>query len=336
MRAQEGRINLCLGVLVIAIGSPWLVQIGAAEQSSDQPANLSQEPNDLRCDLAQRFQAEWASTELSAKVTIDQDQGWQPAVSPRAIIVSGKIRILDSDNLVAIDANPPKLLTVGDQDGNDLRLLPSSAASCRSYRKEDFFYCDASLGSHVRGPKPYDLVVRLDLDPNQPVPSSLSALQGYIYVLYTPNVIEIDVPFQASEEWFEFGNAPDLRVCVVRAEPQCCTSQYHTGLTTTAVSLRGVGDCLMADDRIAHYIVLDVQLFTLFQGVSSISIPMSSLIRGQFVQTNTLSYYAVDCLGEGRLGYTTIRHIIAVDPVEVKIPFVLKDIPVPSMGTAGK
>jgi len=34
--------------------------------------------------------------------------------------------------------------------------------------------------------------------------------------------------------------------------------------------------------------------------------------------------------------YDTIRHIIGVHPVEVKIPFILRDIPVPSVQPAAK
>lgn len=54
----------------------------------------------------------------------------------------------------------------------------------------------------------------------------------------------------------------------------------------------------------------------------------------QHVWSDPFGRHGAVCFGkteQDRNDYDTIRHLIAVHPVEVKIPFVLTDIPIPGL-----
>ena len=318
------------------------------------------EPNDLRWDLAEKFEFRWTSAELSAKVV----NGASSSLVERTLIISGVLGILDDEGVVSIDVNDPAIIEVLDRDGNAVQYQANQSSSARCYQ---------GLGwrSSLEGGKlipqywhPFTLTLRLSDDPNQPVPSSLTLLKGYVYVLYADDVISFDVPFDPNSGCHEMETAPDLQVCVDSETPPCpaeplgyirvapelgrlspvrSTTPVPLYKYTTWVKSKSGRPVMALQDPswwprdlypLGDYVVLGTKLFTYADGKSWIR-----SFSTQWTRSGAAGSQGACCWGyvEQMINdnmYDTIRHVIAVHPVEIKIPFALKDIPIPSVQQA--
>jgi hypothetical protein len=337
MRQRPRKVGQRVTAIVIVVLVLW---IDPASKAGGQ--NQFGGPIEVRPDLTQRFEARWKSIVLSATVLNRLGSREGGVSSPNwTLTVGGEVEILDCNDLVGTGASPIEITKVIGADGNDVEAVfaADAAGSWRSYRRLEYYYpgvWDSSLGTYRQTAKPYDLSVSLGIDPNKALVSSLAVIEGYIYALYAENTIEIDVPFRASEDWVQ--SAPDLQTCVISAGLDCCNWMYHTALKSTTASLGALGDRLDLEDHVADYIVLEVQVFALPD--PGIRMFAASKIVGSSSQAGAGGFYGVDCLGEvadrGYPGVKTVRHIIAAHPIEVKIPFALRDIPMPSLPLAEK
>ncbi|MDI9433124.1 MAG: hypothetical protein QM570_15515 [Planctomycetota bacterium] len=260
----------------------------------------------------------------------------------RKLTFSLDLKILDSSNLVGLDVNHPVILTTVDGDGTDIRWLPRSYP-VREYRAAKGF---GGRGS-VQLPR---AVVQLILAPNQAIPASVAELTGYFHALYAEKVIEVDIPFDPNHPWIDA--APDLRIAVtVDTHPRPGPIEYRTfipagsshrlavptapvGLyqyytlvqSTTEQAVLGLEDrwIMAVSWSLGDYVVIGTNLYD--SQSDRLAIPDEHVMSDPFGKRGAVCWGREE---QDRNDYDTIRHLIAVHPVEMKIPFVLTDIPVP-------
>jgi len=316
---------------------------------------LNAEPDDLRADLTERFEFAWDSVQLLSEVHAQGDSN-APA---RTVTISVRLKILDANGLLAMDVSNPVIFKVVDESENALHWRGDAPGNTRQY-------CRVGTQGVVEGTRYVDKIIPsctaigLPLDSGYPLPSSLASVKGYLYVLYVDRIINVDIPYDPNGGWVEPETAPDLTLCVDPTTPPPpgeveymvippplvpLVSPYFdpraTPIRRKAVSLcyyftwvkSKTGRPIMALDDVwyplaeralVEHVVIETQL--------------SDSKRNTGIQFQTEQTTRSDG-GRGALchgwpwqdlgPFDTIRHVIGVHPVEVKIPFVLKNVPIP-------
>jgi hypothetical protein len=311
---------------------------------------VSADPNDLRRDLAKAFKFDWESAELSAKVV----KGADPNAPLRTVIISVSLAIWDFKGLIILDVNCPGIRQVLDRDGKSVQyqVVQSDQTRCYDHRNWHWDQGGTWLGEPLQ---PFNVMVRLASDPKQSVASSISQLTGYIYAVYADDVIKVDIPFDPNYGWHEAKTIPDLMFCVDPRTPPCPGPLLYVNLLPadsrlfnlhrpkTPVPLykyetwvkskkggpmMGLNDWWYLRDYFpfGDYAILRTELFDSKRNTAD-----------QFFTQRIVGSLAGDvgahCFGQKEQDsgdtYDSIRHVIAVRPTEVKIPFVLKNIPIP-------
>jgi len=335
-RGQLGVPNLLPVVLIYLV-----IGIGTAGETLGA---WGDDPNDLRWDLARRFGFTVESVQMSSTLDLTQD-GALSETARRVLTLSVGIRMLDSNDLAALDVDDPTILEVLGADGKTVGRLVRPFPPI--YKPVDL-YVEAGSGRLGRGPSRFSL--QLPFDPNQPVPASISALRGYLYALYAPDIIEADVPFKVGDFVRVLA---DLEICVLGDTPPppgpvqtetvwvgsipfthfpvpICLYKYNTyvrsctGGVVLAAKTRWPGGGTTVD-----YTVMKTQLVD-SKAKTCTNVPSQSFAYG------SNGPICSGCKEQDAYDYDVIRHIIAVRPYEVKVPFVLTNIPVPSCTPAGK
>jgi hypothetical protein len=301
-----------------------------------------EEPNDLRWDLARNYQLTWESAQLSSSLrNLAQGDELSVQVPHRTLTIALKCRILDTNDVAglymcplvweALDAGGRPIL-------HHLKLLP--------FRYEP-------LGWDVRTGDPRDwpasLILQLCIDPNQTLPSSISSLKGFLCLLYACNKINVDVPF-AVGDWIEV--LPDLEIRVTELTPPPpgpleleCTSgsdedprawpvcRYTTPLCVYAYSTH-------VRSKLGQYVIgLGMDWF--LNGAYDYALIKTQLVSSDGKGVADVAFLRPVFYGERGIlasggweqdlnSWNVIRHRIAVKPYEVKVPFELKNIPIPT------
>jgi len=263
----------------------------------------------------------------------------------RKLTFSLDLKILDSSNLVGLDVNHPVILTAVDGDSTDIRWLPRSYP-VREYRVAKGF---GGWGS-VQLPR---AVVQLILAPSQAIPASVAELTGYFHALYAEKVIEVDIPFEPNHPWIDA--APNLRIAVAENTPPrpgplelrtfipsgsshrftvptapVALYEYYTLVqSTTGQAVLGLEDrwIMAVSWSLGDYVVIGTRLYD--SQTNELAFPEEHVWSDPFGKGGAVCFGKLE---QRENGYDTIRHLIAVHPVEVKIPFVLTDIPIPGLG----
>lgn len=349
----------------------WLVmcgcvaQAGAAalaggEEGGSAPPPVSIDPNDLRWDLAGNFEFRWTTVDLSTKVI----RGDVADSYDRTLTISGELRIPETEGLVAFEWELPWILSVSDGHGNAVPCQFGGWLGGRWYENRVW---PLNPGPHGVWVSPFNLTLRLPDNPKEPMPSSLSELKGYVYVLYAEDVLFLDIPFDPNSGWHEMEAAPDLQICIDPPTPPCPGRAQYMPVELLPGSSRGLGyfpyrptmpvplyryrtwvksksgapvmalrDNGMYYHRdvypLGDYAILRTELYDSV-GQTSVNVPT------QEIKSGVSDIRGTWCWGQMEQGrndaYDTIRHVIAVHPVEVKIPFVLTDVPVPGFRAVG-
>jgi hypothetical protein len=345
-------------ILAVCISAGMGETTGSVEDPNGQPVPRTPDPNELRWDLARAFEFTWDSVELSAKLPNPE------GVCILTISVKPNIFYIPrSDVLVTIDTNDPGICEVLNQNGDPVPWEPRRGVQARCYQERGWYW-DARGGELTRELEHFQVKVRLPTGPEYPVPSSISLLQGYIYAVYADRVADVDIPFDRDGPWLEPEATPDLMLRVDPTTPPLpaplvyenisptgdrmgprrpktpiALYKYQTWVKSkTGKPVMGLRDtwscCSRSFCPLGEYAVVRTELF---DSNRRTSVNFST----QWVQSSVCG------LGEGARcwgqveqesfdAYDTIRHIIAVYPVEVKIPFVLTNIPVPGLLASGK
>jgi hypothetical protein len=308
--------------------------------------------NDLRWDLAKGFAFEWDSAELSAKVL----RGADPNGPVRTITISARVDTF-TEGLVSIDVDTAGIVEALDEHGIAVNHQPDPLYAWRHYLEDGWWWS----GHQVSQPQAwysFALTLHLPDDPNQRVPSAISELKAYIYAVYADEVIAVDIPFDPNYGWHDVKAAPGLMIRVDPTTPPCPGPpqyekipltgtrldpsrsktpvplyKYETRIkATSGAPMMAIRDfwplCSRELCPLGDYAIVRTELLNSKSGS-----PVS--FSTQAVQSDLSGSQGARCWGqtEQTLGdafaFDTIRHIIAVHPVEVKIPFVLKNIPIP-------
>jgi len=313
------------------------------------------EPNDLRWDLAGNYEFRWTTVDLSTKVI----KGDVADSYERTLTISGELRIPETEGLVAFESERPWVLSVSDGNGN---AVPSQFGQGLGGRWYENNVWPLNVGPQGVWGSPFTLTLRLPDNPKEPVPSSLAELVGYMYVLLADDVLFLDIPFDPNSGWHETEAAPDLQICIDPATPPCPGPPEYIPVEllpgaskgpwafpyrpTTPVPLyryrtwvksKSGAPVMALRDRGAYYhrdvyplgdyAILRTELYDSV-GQTSVNVPTQEIKSGVSDIRGTWCWGQME---QGRYdAYDTIRHVVAVHPVEVKIPFVLTDIPVPS------
>lgn len=346
---QRNRLRAAvLAATIIGCGIAQVGWTGETQKSTDESTvAVSQDPNVLRWDLAEGFGVVWDSVELSATVR----KGYTPNVGVCTLTIDMRVDILNSDGLITIDVNRPEVSEVYDGDGRIVEHVHDPVLPVRRYEEAGWQW-DSGLVYTLEKWHPGKLVLRLPIDPNHPVPASISRLVAFIHVIYG-EVIEVDVPFDTrGGGWLSFNNVPDLLFRVDSSTPPppgpldrkqpLALYRYETWVKSeSGQPVMGVRDLWPWYPRdlypFGDYAVVRTELFDSQEGVAAV-LPTPN---GQFVQSCPAGVHREGAWCWGRAeqdshAYDMIRHVLIGRPVEVKIPFVLKDIPVPSVQSASK
>lgn len=234
-------------------GLVWMSLMLLAGAGGRSYANgpTEQDANDLRWDPAGRFAFTWDSIELSSKaMNPDTAEGAGPSVPTRTLDISVKLDILDANNLMALHVAEPEALQLVDEAGAPVRWVPQEPPRRRFYERFKPGYRWTDPRDYILEEGPWGLTVHVELDPNQPLPSLLSAVRGHVYAMYAEDVIEVDVPFAQTAStiivarievfdpnsgWMDVGH--DLQIRVLSASMPCNHVGYHTEVRATSGSM---------------------------------------------------------------------------------------------------
>jgi len=213
----------------MVLGAMLFYCIAPIHASGDQQ---NAEPNDLRWDLAENLEVRWTAVELSAKVA----SGVTPYSLTRELIISAEFRIRDAEGLVTVEPERPRIVKVSDGRGNAVPWRFEQGSAARWY--EDGFW---PWHSGQVGPwYPFTLTLRLPDDPNIPTPSSLGAIEAYVYGL-CGDVVSLDIPFDPNSGWHKPKAVPDLQICVDPVTPPCPGPLRYVPVSLLSGSSKGLG-----------------------------------------------------------------------------------------------
>jgi hypothetical protein len=320
------------------------------------------EPNDFRWDIAEHFVFDWDSVEISATAT----KGGDPNPNWRTLTISARLGMLLPDGLgelVGIDVNDPGIIELLDQSGAVVPSQPIKSITTRSYQQPWIL-------RQVNGSAPnrwIDFVVtcRLSADKDNRLPSSISSLQGFVYLLLADSTISVDIPFDPNAQPVQAAADPNITVTVDPTMPPCPgplsyvivsstpdpwgTRQIVVTRPATAVSLYMYKTWVNLKAHTPALVMCDKwskcprELFPLGEYIIVHSgLHNSKNGKGchpeEWTQSDPSGDLGAMCWGQATNGdgeFDTIRHIIAVHPVELKIPFDLRNIPIPSLQPPG-
>jgi hypothetical protein len=327
--------------------------VAAAVALSGAPAGaetylLCAEPNDLRWDLADRLKFRWSWAELSARAVNPAADGKpDPRASGPKLTISAGLTVYVSEGRLSVDVANPVVFEALAENGKPLAWQEYPPGDVRRYPLIGLSYA------------PSGMTVELPLDPNRPMPSSLTSVRGFVYALYVDDIIKLDVPYDPDGGWLEFEAAPDLMIRVEPSTPHppgpleyepyppelkewpyeawrvksVGLYLYWTRVNSkTDLPVMALRDAWFPADlrALVNYVVIETQLYDSKKG-RAIGFPDHWELAG-------VPGIGVVCHGEtgqDDSSYDTIRHVIGVRPVEVKIPFVLTNIPVPTLPAVG-
>lgn len=316
---------------------------------ADPMGQIDEEPNDLRWDLAAAFEFSVDSIEVSVN---------SAAVRAISVHISTGFNPLMADGLVIVDVNGPQLCEVVDGDGRAIECRSGQSDVVRRYH-ESGWYWDREGHAYTDILKPFPVKIQLTGGIEQHVPTSISLLQGYIYAIYADEILKVDVPFDPNQGWIDVEGAPGLSLLVdPRTPPAPEPVEYVSTLpnvppgfsldpprlvpmrpkaalgiylymtwvkSATGQRVLGLRDPRYPSSTYAFgdYAVLRTQLYDSQKD-------RSGLLEQSVTGTVFDGLYGALCSGQLRQGdgnnYDRIRHLILIHPVEVKIPFVVRNI----------
>lgn len=359
MRVPRKRESLFLFTMALVLLGGFAIRAygttGTIPDPNSPSAWSSHDANELRWDLAESFTFSWESAELSAKVVNStQSDAGESNVPVRTLTVSASVdwNPLKAGGLVIIDVNTPQVCELLDQGGDPVQYQNAQSDQYRCYRDRKWYWPWESQAVATE-PLCCSVKVHVCADANQSMPTTISVLKGYLWAIYADAVICVAVPFDPNCGSIETEAAPDFTFTVDPTMPPVpepieyvrvllptgdtvCRPKRATGLYKyqTWVKSKTGQPVLTLRERIqspgkayafGDYAMVRTELFDSQKRVSQIPV-------NEDVLSVLWNARGVLCSGETaqlqNISFDTIWHIVAVHPVEVKIPFVLRDIPV--------
>ncbi|NLZ04331.1 MAG: hypothetical protein GXY19_04080 [Phycisphaerae bacterium] len=365
---EYGRyLSSLICAVVLLLGCFEARSDGVGREAGDTPSEVlpSGDVNDLDWDLANAFEFVWDSVQLSVKVSNPQSSAGADSGLP-VLVLSGRVGILDRSSFITLDVNTVGVWELLDNDGRALECENAQTGGRRAYQEYGWYWHQGFTYTPQKW-FPFTMTIQLSTDPNNTLPSSIAVVGGYIYALCADDVIDVDVPFDPNYGCQETEAVPDLVICVDPTTPPLpepieyvspSSSSSSSGQRVIDTSRRpknaialysyttwvksnvgspvlGINDPPYLSSRVAFgdYAVIRTELFSSARRVSAI-------LQMEGVLGDISGSRGAKCCGKEEQiygdNYDMIRHVIAVRPVEVKIPFVLTNIPVPRLQAAAK
>jgi len=336
--AIESRCRSILAALVCA------VCVGATSASS-----AADDPNVVGPAFGKSFTVAVESVEVSASSGVDIADDTAACAPPRrTITIALRFEIPDANRPVAIDTYPPAVLGAWDALGQEIAFQTERTSDLRKYADSRCIFAGED-GHCIEARGPAGINIELVLDPNQPVPSALSRLEGTICVLYAEDVIMGDVPFEVTGEWIEVNE--DLQIAVSPKTPPAPgpitwevipgmeDDPYRQGYRSAEPIALWTYETYARSTMGGHVLTLDMA-WNPGRTASNYVLIETGLTEADGVFAIPFQQFAAPvsdgCGCSGRLeqdnnNYDAIRHVFAVHPVEVRVPFALTDVPIPAL-----
>ena len=317
----------CLGAAALLLGGA-ICTLGVTGESAG-------DPNEGGWDVTDRFAFAWDSVEVSSQVFNPSYTGRRNLHEcGRTLTVAGTIHVLDANDLVGMQVSDPGVLQVVDGDGRGVAWAPLPVRPIRQYQELKYVWAVPQNPSGTPEPvlQPYDVRVSFCVDLGQELPASLSLFQWCAYAVFAEDVIEVDVPFEASDDWLE--PASGLQIRVTKATVECCDYTYWTEVRHAGGMVQAFDGPQSPAEQIADYLVMETLLLDAEGNPlrPNEDDRVSPAVWSELVDST--SWGTAKC-GGSLLSFVTqaeiksIRHVIVVHPDEVKLPFTLTDLPLP-------
>ena len=181
-----------------------------------------------------------------------------------------------------------------------------------------------SLPKLVNELQPNNMSIPLDIGLLEPHSGQINSIKGYFYALMAESIEYIDIPFEPNVNWVTL--TPDINIQVRKAE--CMTSptslSYNLNIAVDTPG-RNSMNRIMVWDPLPKRIVIDRQLI----GKNGKSLDRHRITRRLPANIGGSSSGSYSDSG-GVSPIEKIRFVIAVNPTHHKIPFELKNIPLPN------
>jgi hypothetical protein len=268
-------------------------------------------------DVSQYFKVSWQSVQRSATISNPAaENAAQPGVQ-RRLYVNARVHLLTTKNLIGVSPRA-NLSRLTDDGGKELKTPPDTLRGPRHYQPWSLDTKFGPDGQRETEPRPYPLMVDIDVNALGELPSKLSRVEGHFHALFATSCEEVDVPFRESKEWVELEPGLSIRITEAVSENR----QYRYRIDNR-------------DDREHHL------RFTGFLDEHR-ELPERILVEQQLLDSRKEpihprrhSFFGTpggsgSGGGDDKYGdVKTIRFVYAIKPYERKVPFVLEDIPVP-------
>ena len=164
--------------------------------------------------------------------------------------------------------------------------------------------------------QPNNMQIRLDKEILQKAGSEIGSIKGYFYALSAGSLKNVDIPFEPNDNWIPITDYQEIKIKDV---------QRSGSSISYSIEERNLGGNTSFSLKVSDY--LPRQLVTARQFLKD-----DGTVSGHFLSMQQIPAHIG---GGGSMGgtdvarITTIRFVIAEDPNHNKIPFELKNIPVP-------
>ena len=267
------------------------------------------------------FRAEWDTVSLARMSTNWARQPENSSLPSGPILtVSGRIHILDGNDIVALSSENSLVCRVLDDKGHDVPFgaLPRSFSSSVE--------CWRIL---PRRPLPFTLQIRLD--DTLPLPERLSEVGFSATAFLGQPLVTVDIPFEPMTAPVELVPGFSVQIEAASSEDGKCEftiKEYYADFNSTA---RGIlnEDSSPCDDEI-HYHHTDLAEIGLNYNATMIDATGNPTSKGGSTSSR----------GDGSMrtwegswtrcsGIEVVRYTIAVRPYKIVVPLTLTDVPLP-------
>jgi hypothetical protein len=152
----------------------------------------------------------------------------------------------------------------------------------------------------------------------------IRSLKGYYYALIAESVEYVEVPFEPNDQWVKLTDDTAIQVSVARNTISGSRTRYNYEIEEDRPGRGGI-PYLAVGEYLPEKMVMGRQL------IKQDGEPLDSSMGHGFLPVNIGGSGSGSRSGSGGASYITkIRFVIAVKPKHYKIPFELKNIPLPN------
>ena len=174
---------------------------------------------------------------------------------------------------------------------------------------------------------PQRVQFELDLGLLEQSGGKIRSLKGYYYALIAESVEYVEVPFEPNEQWVKLTDDTSIQVREARSTVSGSRTRYNFEIEEARATMRGIPN-LAVGDYLPEKMLMGRQL------IKQDGEPLDPSMGHGFLPVNVGGRGSGSHSGSGGASpIKKIRFVIAVKPKHCKIPFELKNIPLPNPGS---